>query len=104
MTVGKFLQLSFCDSIWKKYMQLSFLGRKFLEHYSELPSIQIIGYIETQLTKMIKVPITQSQFDALFSLALFLSVDNLKLSPIIRKLNDMDLLELYLNGRKWMIQ
>jgi lysozyme len=56
------------------------------EYASEMLTVMVDRFAE-QVHKLIKVPITQNQFDALVSLAYNIGIGNFRNSTLLRKLN-----------------
>lgn len=66
------------------------VGEVITEAQAETLLIKDLSRFESGVTELVKVPVTQNQFDALVSFSFNLGLGNLKSSTLLKKLNAKD--------------
>jgi lysozyme len=78
-----------------------FMGQVITEAQAEALLIKDLSRFESGVTELVKVPLTQNQFDALVSFSFNLGLGNLKSSTLLKKLNAKDYLGASKEFERW---
>lgn len=78
-----------------------FMGQVITESQAEALLIKDLSRFESGVTELVKVPLTQNQFDALVSFSFNLGLGNLKSSTLLKKLNAKDYIGASKEFERW---